>query len=97
MGYFEDGELPENIENVVKSLNLGEVSRVVKSPAGYHLLEVSERRLPFQKTLASVRENIRKRLLADKGRTRLEGWLGELKRNAKIKYYLENLENVVSG
>ncbi len=97
LGYFEEGELPENIENVVTSLNLGEVSRVVKSPAGFHLLEVSERRLPFQKTLASVRENIRKRLLADKGRARLEGWLGELKRNAKIKYYLENFENVVSG
>ena len=97
LGYFQQGELPENIENVVESLKLGEVSRVVKSPAGFHLLEVSERRLPFQKTLASVRDEVKKRLLADKGRARLEGWLGELKRNAKITYYLENLENVVSG
>lgn len=97
LGYFEHKELPENIENVVESLKLGEVSRVVKSPAGFHLLEVSERRLPFQKTLTSVRERIRKRLLAEKGRSKLEGWLGELKRNANIKYYLENLENVVSG
>lgn len=97
LGYFQPGELPEDIENVVKSLKLGEVSRVVRSPAGFHLLEVSERRLPLQKTLASVKNDIKKRLLADKGRARLEGWLGELKRNAKIKYYLENLENVVSG
>ena len=97
LGYFQQGELPENIENVVESLNLNEVSRVVRSPAGFHLLEVSERRLPFQKTLASVKENIKKRLLADKGRARLASWLGELKRNAKIKYYPENLENVVSG
>ncbi len=97
LGYFQQGELPENIENVVESLKLSEVSRVVRSPAGFHLLEVSERRLPFQKTLASVKENIKKRLLADKGRARLESWLGELKRNAKIKYYPENLENVVSG
>ena len=97
LGYFQQGELPENIENVVESLKLNEASRVVRSPAGFHLLEVSERRLPFQKTLASVKENIKKRLLADKGRARLESWLGELKRNAKIKYYPENLENVVSG
>ena len=97
LGYFQQGELPENIEDVVESLNLGEVSRVVKSPAGFHLLEVPERRLPFQKTLASVRDDIKKRLLADKGRAKLERWLGELKRNAKITYYLENLENVVSG
>ena len=97
LGYFQQGELPENIESVVESLKLSEVSRVVRSPAGFHLLEVSERRLPFQKTLASVKENIKKRLLADKGRARLESWLGELKRNAKIKYYPENLENVVSG
>ncbi|MDE0331854.1 MAG: peptidyl-prolyl cis-trans isomerase [Nitrospinae bacterium] len=94
LGYFQQGELPENIENVVGSLKLGEVSRVVKSPAGFHLLEVSERRMPFQKTLASVREDIRKQLLAEKGRAKLEGWLGELKRNAKIKYYRENLEVV---
>ena len=97
MGYFQPGELPENIENVVESLELGEVSRVVKSPVGFHLLEVPERRLPIQNTLASVRDVIKKRLLADKGRAGLERWLGELKRNAKITYYLENLENVVSG
>ena len=97
LGYFQAGELPENIENVVESLELGEVSRVVKSPAGFHLLEVPERRLPIQNTLASVRDVIKKRLLADKGRAGLERWLGELKRNAKITYYPENLENVVSG
>ena len=97
LGYFQQGELPANIESVVKSLKRGEVSRVVRSPAGFHLLEVSERRLPIQKSLASVRGNIRKRLLAEKGRVRRKGWLGELKRNAKIKYYMENLENVASG
>lgn len=97
LGYFQQGQLPENIEKVVESLKLGEVSRVVKSPVGFHLLEVPERRLPFQKTLAAVRNDIKKRLLADKGRAKLERWLGELKRNAKITYYLENLEHVVSG
>ncbi len=97
LGYFQRGELPENIESVVESLKLGEVSRLVRSPAGFHLLEVSERRLPFQKTLASVKDDIKKRLLAEKGRARLAGWLGELKRNAKIKYYRKNLENIVSG
>ena len=97
VGYFQKGELPENIENVVESLKLGEVSRVVRSPAGFHLLEVSERRLPYQRTLESVKDDIKKRLLADKGRARLEDWLGELKRNAKIKYYWGNFENAASG
>ncbi len=97
MGYFERGELPRNIEEVVESLASGEVSRVVRSPTGHHLLEVSERRLPMQQTLASVREKIRSRLLADKGRARLESWLEELRRKANIQYYWENLANVASG
>ena len=97
LGYFEKGELPEDIENVVQSLKPGERSRVFRSPLGFHLLEVSERRLPSLRTLASARESIRKRLLLEKGRARLEGWLGELKRSANVQYHWENLENGLSG
>lgn len=97
LGYFERGELPENIESVVKSLKRGGTSRVFKSPLGFHLLEVSERRTPSLRTLASAREDIRKRLLAEKGRERLEGWIGELRRSANIQYHWENLENGASS
>jgi len=97
LGYFERGELPENIEGVVKSLKQGGTSRVFKSPLGFHLLEVSERRLPSLRTLASAREDIRKRLLAEKGRERLKDWIGKLRRSANIQYHWENLENGASG
>ena len=97
LGFFESGELPESIEAVVKYLAEGEISRVVASPSGYHLFQVTERRSAGIRPLESVREEIVGELLSQKGREQLDRWLASLREKAAVRYYWRNLDHVPSG
>ena len=43
MGVFEKGDLPKEIENVVYSLPVNQISRVVESQFGFHIFKVAKR------------------------------------------------------
>lgn len=97
LGFFESGELPESIEAMVKYLGEGEISRVVASPSGYHLFQVTERRSAGIRPMESVREEIVGELLSQKGREQLDRWLASLKEKAAVRYYWRNLDHVPLG
>ncbi|OGL61209.1 MAG: hypothetical protein A3J27_03210 [Candidatus Tectomicrobia bacterium RIFCSPLOWO2_12_FULL_69_37] len=97
LGFFESGELPESIEAVVKYLDEGEISRVVASPSGYHLFQVTERRSAGILPLESVSEEIVGELIAQKGREQLDRWLATLKGKSAVRYYWRNLDHVPLG
>ena len=44
LGWFKPGELPAPVLTEVEALGPGEVSRVVRTPSGFHLFKVTERR-----------------------------------------------------
>ncbi len=91
MGYFQRGELPVEIEDVVFSLKVGELSPVVKSSFGYHIFKVVEKKgarlLPLKEVEKSIAENLlyQKRDLLEKE------LIDEAKNNLKWKIYFENL------
>jgi len=97
LGFFEPGELPESIESVIKYLEEGHVSRVVRSSSGYHLLQVTERRSAGVQPLDAVRREIEAELLAEKGRKRVREWLSALRAKASIRYYWRNLDHGLAG
>jgi len=65
MGYFTKGELPESIEKVVFSLKKGDISRIVKSPFGYHIFMVTNRKekrlLPFEYCKNTIKLKIKQK------------------------------------
>lgn len=97
LGFFEAGELPESIEAVVKYLDEGEISRVVASPSGYLLIQVTERRSAGVRPFESVRAEIVAELLAQKGREEQARWIASLRERATIRYYWRNLDHVPTG
>ena len=112
MGYFEKGELPEEMEKVVFSLRINEISPVVESPYGYHIFKIKRRRRKRLLFLSKVKPQIENKLLSEKLRTTYQDFLETLntKLNIDIKYEKlffeykrntgeqkdENMQNIIS-
>src|SRR6185436_17751522 len=72
LGCFGRGRMVPDFENAAFSLGAGETSDLVKSPFGYHIIRVTERKEETFTPLAQVKERIRQTLLADRARTLAE-------------------------
>ncbi|MDA1001600.1 MAG: peptidyl-prolyl cis-trans isomerase [bacterium] len=95
IGVFSLGQLPESIEKVIGALQGNEVSRPVQTSAGYHIFQVTERRMAGVLPLSTVQEQIRTEILTAKGRLRLKDWISRLKSKSHIKYHWSNLRHVL--
>lgn len=91
MGVFEQGDLPKEIETVVYSLPVNQISRVVESQFGFHIFKVAKRRRSKQKYLKSVTEDIKKIIFNKKMIYEFTRYMKILRNNINIKIYYENL------
>lgn len=84
LGYFRRGLMLPAIEQAAFSLNPGEVSQVIRTNSGYHIVLVEDRRLIPPKPLAEVKEEIRARLANDSVFKERENYLATLRKTAQI-------------
>ncbi|MBL7071288.1 MAG: peptidylprolyl isomerase [Candidatus Omnitrophica bacterium] len=94
LGYFAVGSLFPDFEEACNKLNPGEISDIVKTGIGYHIIEVLDKREARQKPLDEVREEIRSRLLMDKEVSIYEVFLRDLKKGKKITINTQILEDL---
>ncbi|MFQ5916611.1 MAG: SurA N-terminal domain-containing protein [Candidatus Binatia bacterium] len=67
-GFFTRGQLLPSLEEVAFSLNKGEISNVVETPLGFHILKVEEIREERTKSLKEAEKEIIHAIKEDKGR-----------------------------
>ena len=87
LGYLELKNLPSPLRQVLNNLNVGEISKVVSSPSGFHIFQVVEIRSAYVKPFRSVQNMIREELVMEKGRKLLRKWIENLRSNAKVIYF----------
>jgi peptidyl-prolyl cis-trans isomerase C len=95
LGFVTRENLPEEFDQIF-SLPIGKISPVIKSPYGYHLFKVEERRLGHQETFTEALETIKSVLLQEKREQRFSNWLADLRHRSDIKIN-EQLLHEVSG
>jgi peptidyl-prolyl cis-trans isomerase SurA len=84
LGYFRRGLMLPAIEQAAFALNPGEVSPVIRTSTGYHIVLVEDRRPIPPKPLAEVKEDIRARLASDSVFKERENYLATLRKTAQI-------------
>jgi len=85
LGYVAKGTIIPEIEEVVFALESEELSEVVKTDFGFHILKISDKKAETVKTLEEVKEEILQTLLPDKQKEAFENLLEELKGKVEIE------------
>jgi len=92
LGYVAKGTIIPEIEEVVFALESEELSEVVKTDFGFHILKISDKKAETVKTLEEVKEGILQTLLPDKQKEAFENLLEELKGKVEIEINEELLQ-----
>lgn len=87
LGYFGRGEMDPEFEKVAFSLPVGQLSDLVKTSYGYHIIKVIDHKQARQYTLDEVKDRVRQDLLNSRISERYPDWVAGLKAKAKIVQY----------
>lgn len=85
LGYFGRGAMVKPFEEAVFKLKVGEVSDVVKTQFGYHLIKLEDKQAERKLPEAEVSERVRQHLHRQKSEQALQDTLKSLKEKAKIE------------
>lgn len=82
LGYFKTGSMVPEFERAVLALKPGELSGIVKTPFGYHLIKATDSRL---RKFAVPDAQVEQLVLREKQESTMRQWFGSVKAKAKIE------------
>jgi parvulin-like peptidyl-prolyl isomerase len=94
LGYFTSDVMVEPFSKAAFKMKPGEISELVRTPYGYHIIKVEDRR---KRVLTpEVMEDIRKNILLPREQTRrFKEYVKRLKDRAKIQYCEDNIKRLL--
>ena len=93
-GWVGRGRMPAAIEEVMFALRKGEVSQVIPTQSGYKIIKVEDKRASRQLPFSEVKNQIKKRLEANKQKEQIERKMKELEEKYQVKLHSEFLSEV---
>jgi len=84
LGFFIRGQMVGKFEDAAFALNVGEISGVVETEYGYHIIQCIEKKAEEKKSLDEIRDYLRNFILQTKMEERYEKWLRALRDKASI-------------
>jgi len=84
MGYISKGQMMKKIDEVIFSLQPGEISETIETPVGYHVFKIVEVKEAGAESFDEARMQIENYLFQEKAKERFDEWMTNLKENAYI-------------
>lgn len=94
LGYIQRGQVGKEFEKAAFSLKKpGDISDIVKTTFGYHIIKLEDRKPPQQLSFEEVKDKIKSRLKEEKRNKILEEYLKTVRKSYKIEVNEKLLEN----
>jgi peptidyl-prolyl cis-trans isomerase SurA len=85
LGSFKKGDMMPELEVAILAMNPGEVSELVYTTSGFHIIKLEERTTGKMKSFESVKSEIEEALYRKKSEDRFSLWAKELRSKASIE------------
>lgn len=85
LGFFARGDMIKEFEDVAFALDVNETSNVVRTPLGFHIIKLNEKKSSQTIPFADVESQIKAQLKQERSNTIFENYVNDLKAKAKIK------------
>jgi peptidyl-prolyl cis-trans isomerase C len=85
LGFFPRGQMVPAFENSAFALKSGDVSDIIETQFGYHLIKVTDKKAPGTLTFDESKERIAQYLKQEKATDKVSKFIEELKSKAEIK------------
>ena len=93
LGYFGRGQMVKPFEQVVFVLKPGEVSDIVETNFGYHLIKCVDKKSETTVAYEDIKEKLQQFLKQKKGREKMGSYIAKLKKKAKVERFLPEIKN----
>jgi peptidyl-prolyl cis-trans isomerase C len=87
LGYFERGKMVKPFEDAAFSMNPGDVSDIVVTPFGFHLIKVTDKKPERNVSYEDAKDMIKQRLSNMKFEEQKNIYVAELKKNSKVEMF----------
>jgi parvulin-like peptidyl-prolyl isomerase len=88
IGFLEKGTMLPEVDAVAFRLAKDEISGIIVSPVGFHIIKVMDRRGSGVKPIAIIREEIKAKLEEEKMEKSYEEWMVDLHKRSHIEIRL---------
>jgi peptidyl-prolyl cis-trans isomerase C len=88
LGYFRRGQMVKPFEDTAFSMKTNEVSDIVETRFGYHIIKVYDKKPEQTMAYADVKEKLNQRMKQEKVEKEANQYINQLKKDAKINKYL---------
>jgi peptidyl-prolyl cis-trans isomerase C len=89
LGYFRRGQMVKPFEDVAFSLKPGDVSGIVETDFGFHIIKVLDKKPETTLAYEQVKDRLAAKLKNDKIQKATDSYVDQLKKDAKIERYLK--------
>ena len=89
LGYFGRKQMVKPFEEVAFKMKSGEISGIVETVFGYHIIKVTDRKKEAEQKFAEVKEKITQHLKRKEEQKKVEAYISKLKKSAKIENFIE--------